>query len=69
MAGKVAKELLICGLRCRNHLLPIIMTVFTAAIYNPPALVANVRMVQYLLSHFWLHQLLIMLLMGIREKS
>jgi hypothetical protein len=69
MAGKVVIELRICGLRSLEHLLPIIITVFTAAILRPPALVSDISMVQYLLSQFCWHLLLIMLLMGIREKS
>ena len=69
MAGKVIIELRICGLRSLDHLLSIIITVFTAAILSPPALVSDISMVQYLLSQFCWLLLLIMLLMGIREKS
>ena len=69
MAGKVIIELRICGLRSLDHLLPIIITFFTAAILSPPALAADNSMVQYLLSKFCRHLLSIVLLMGIREKS
>ena len=71
MPGELIIEGICCGLRPLNHLLPTISkTVINAAINNPPALIAGILLVKYLLIYTCRHLLmLIMLLLWIREKS